>query len=245
MGIQISIVIATWNAAKTLVNCLNSIIPQLNEECELIVIDGGSKDSTNEIIASYGEKVSFTISEKDKGIYDAWNKGIKASRGQWILFIGADDRLADDAIVNYLNFIKSVDTDTDFISSKIDYVDELGNTLVLTGKLWNYNRCRINMDVTHVASLTNKNYFNRVGMFNVDYKIVGDYELLMRGGKDMKSAFMNKIVATMAIGGASFSTKALKEQFRVKRNVAHMPWVLCAMIYCVQLFLFYTYKIRH
>ncbi len=245
MGKQISIVIATWNAAKTLVNCLNSIIPQLNEECELVVIDGGSKDSTNEIIASYGEKVSFTISEKDKGIYDAWNKGIKVSRGQWILFIGADDRLADDAIANYLNFIKTINPDTDFISSKIDYVDEWGNTLAFTGKLWNYNRCRINMDVTHVASLTNKNYFNRVGMFNTDYKIVGDYELLMRGGKEMKPAFMDKVVATMAIGGASFSTKGLKEQFRVKRNVAHMPWILCSIIYCAQIFLFYTYKLRH
>lgn len=101
------------------------------------------------------------------------------------------------------------------------------------------------MDVTHVASLTNKNYFNRVGMFNTDYKIVGDYELLMRGGKEMKPAFMDKVVATMAIGGASFSTKGLKEQFRVKRNVAHMPWILCSIIYCAQIFLFYTYKLRH
>lgn len=245
MSTKISIVIATWNAAKTLRTCLDSVIPQLNDECELIIIDGGSKDATNDIIASYGYKVTYTISEKDKGIYDAWNKGVKASRGQWILFIGADDRLANDAIANYLNFIKTVDADTDFISSKIDYVDESGKTLAFTGKLWDYNRCRINMDVTHVASLTNKKYFNRVGLFNTDYKIVGDYELLMRGGKVMKPAFMDKVVATMAIGGASFSTKGLKEQFKVKRNVAHMPWILCAFIYCAQLFLFYTYKLRH
>lgn len=242
---QISIVIATWNASKTLRSCLDSIIPQLNDECELVIIDGGSKDETNEIIASYGEKVSYTISEKDKGIYDAWNKGVNAAKGQWILFIGADDRLAKDAIENYLKFIQTVPNDTDFISSKIDYVDENGKTLDITGKLWDYKRCRINMDVTHVASITNKNYFERIGLFNIDYKIVGDYELLMRGSKGMKAEFMDKVVATMAIGGASFSTKGLKEQFKVKRKVAHMPWILCAMIYCAQLFLFYTYKLRH
>lgn len=245
MDIQISIVIATWNAAETLKTCLDSIVPQLTDETELVIIDGGSKDATNEIIASYGDKVAYTVSEKDKGIYDAWNKGVKASRGQWVLFIGADDKLSDDAISNYLQFIKTLPEDTDFISSKINYVDENGKTLDYTGKLWNYNRCRMNMDVTHVASMTNKSYFDRIGLFNIDYKIVGDYELLMRGGNSMKPAFMDKVVATMAIGGASFSTRGLKEQFKVKRKVAHMPWLLCSAIYCFQLLLFYTYKLRH
>ena len=242
---EFSIIIATWNAAKTLKKCLDSLIPQMTSETELIIIDGGSNDQTNNIIQSYSNNVSYTISEKDNGIYDAWNKGIKVAKGQWIMFIGADDCLAKDAIANYLEFIKSGPDNTDFISSKINYVDETGKTLDITGKLWNYKRCRINMDVTHVASITNMNYFRRVGLFNTNYKIVGDYELLMRGGKEMKAAFMEKVVATMSIGGASFSIKGLKEQFVVKRKVAHMPWILCVIIFCVQLLLFYTYKIRH
>lgn len=243
--IQISIVIATWNAAKTLNACLDSIIPQLTAETELVIIDGGSQDSTNDIIHSYGDKVAYTVSERDRGIYDAWNKGVEASKGQWIMFVGADDRLSDDAIVNYLQYIQTIPNDIDFISAKINYVDHDGKTLDYTGRLWDYNRCRINMDVTHVASLTNRRYFERIGLFNIDYKIVGDYELLMRGGREMKPAFMNKIVATMCIGGASFSTKGLREQFKVKRAVADMPWIQCAMIYCCQLLLFYTYKLRH
>lgn len=242
---KISIIIATWNAAKTLRTCLNSIVPQLNNEVELILVDGGSKDETNEIIDSYGDKVSVHISEPDKGIYDAWNKGVKVAKGDWVMFVGADDCLSQDAIDNYLKYIKNVPIDTDFISSKINYVDDKGKTIDVTGKLWNYNRCRINMDVTHVASLTNKNYFNRVGVFNTKYKIVGDYELLMRGGKDLKAAFMDKIVATMTIGGTSFSVKGLKEQFKVKRNVVRMPLLICVGIFLFQLFLFYTYKLRH
>lgn len=242
---KISIIIATWNAAKTLRTCLDSIVPQLNNDVELILVDGGSKDETNEIIDSYGDKVSVHISEPDKGIYDAWNKGVKVAKGDWVMFVGADDCLSQDAIDNYLKFIKNVPIDTDFISSNVNYIDEKGKMLDITGKLWNYNRCRINMDVTHVASLTNKNYFNRVGVFNTKYKIVGDYELLMRGGKDLKAAFMDKIVATMTIGGASFSVKGLKEQFKVKRKVARMPLLICVGIFLFQLFLFYTYKLRH
>ena len=243
--IKISIVIATWNASKTLKPCLDSIVHQLTEECELIIIDGGSNDSTNEIIASYNDFVDYTISEKDKGIYDAWNKALRIIKGQWVLFIGADDKLSHDAISNYLDFISTASADTDFISAKINYIDNDGKTLDITGKKWDYNRCRINMDVTHVASLTNINYFKRVGGFNTNYKIVGDYELLMRGGVSMKPAFLDKIVATMTIGGASFSTKGLKEQFKVKREVAHMSWFYCCLIYSMQLFLFYTYKLRH
>ena len=65
----ISIIIATWNAAKTLNRCLDSIVPQLTNETELILVDGGSKDDTNKIIDSYGDKISVHISEPDKGIH--------------------------------------------------------------------------------------------------------------------------------------------------------------------------------
>lgn len=243
--LQISIIIATWNAAETLRDCLDSVVPQLTDETELLIIDGGSMDDTMNIVESYGSKIAYSVSEKDNGIYDAWNKGVKAAKGQWIMFVGADDKLEPDALGRYIHFLSGIDKDVDFISSKIKYVDSDGTLLALTGNLWNYSRCRINMDVTHVASLTNRNYFERVGLFDVDYKIVGDYELLLRGGRTMKPAFMNAVVAIMSIGGASFSVKGLKEQFKVKRKTGNVAFIYCCLIYCVQLFLFYTYKFRH
>ena len=101
---KISIIIATWNAAKTLRTCLDSIVPQLNKDVELILVDGGSKDETNEIIDSYGDKVSVHISEPDKGVYDAWNKGVKSASGDWITFIGADDVMLQDTTSKYFKF---------------------------------------------------------------------------------------------------------------------------------------------
>ena len=240
----ITIIIATYNAGKTLQRCIDSIVPQLSDKTELIVIDGGSIDQTNEIIASNIKYISYTISEKDHGVYDAWNKGVKVAKGQWVLFIGADDKLEEGAIKHYEEYLKE-HSDLDFISAKVNYINEYGRTIAITGRQWDYYRCRKNMDVTHVASLTNMDYFRRVGFFNTDYKIVGDYELLMRGGQSMKAGFLNHVVATMAIGGISFSVKGLKEQRRVKMEVAHMPRLYCDMIYLYQLLAFYTYKLRH
>lgn len=243
---KISIIIATWNAAKTLKRCLDSIVPQLTDETELILVDGGSKDDTNKIIDSYGDKVAVHISEPDKGIYDAWNKGVSKAKGDWVMFIGADDILLEGAIEYYLanlNYISN--TDIDFISCKIKSITEDGNFLQYTGKLWNYTRCKINMDVTHVASLTSKKYFEKVGVFNIEYKICGDYELLMRGGKRMKAKFIDFPIAEMPIGGTSFSVKGLREQLLIKNRVGKMPFVFCYFIFCIQLLLFYTYSIRH
>lgn len=105
---KISIIIATWNAAKTLRRCLDSIVSQLTDETELILIDGGSKDETNEIIDSYGDKIAVHVSEPDKGIYDAWNKGVMVAKGDWMMFMGADDVLLPDAIKNYMHFTESI-----------------------------------------------------------------------------------------------------------------------------------------
>lgn len=243
---KISIIIATWNAAKTLRTCLDSIVPQLTDDTELIIVDGGSKDETNDIIISYGDKVTVHISEPDKGIYDAWNKGVKTSKGDWVMFIGADDILLPHAVQNYLRFIENFSNkDFDFISCRIKSVKEDRTFLQYTGKKWNYEKCRINMDVTHVASLTSINYFKRVGLFDINYKICGDYELLMRGGKEMRPLFLDKVIAEMPIGGASFSVKGLKEQLRIKNIVGKVPLVVCYVIFCVQLCLFYTYSLRH
>lgn len=132
---KISIIIATWNAENTLKECLDSIVPQLTEETELILIDGGSCDDTNEIIDSYGKNVSVHISERDKGIYDAWNKGVKVAHGDWVMFIGADDILLPGAISTYLDVIRSTDNINtyDYICAHNEYIDNNGKLLKLLG----------------------------------------------------------------------------------------------------------------
>lgn len=101
----LSIIIATYNAGNTLNTCLTSIVEQKSSEIELLIIDGGSTDNTLDIAHSYGDKIDVLISEPDKGIYDAWNKGISYSTGHWIMFIGADDILVDNSLLPYMQYV--------------------------------------------------------------------------------------------------------------------------------------------
>ena len=84
----LSIIIATYNAGNTLNTCLTSIVEQKSSEIELLIIDGGSTDNTLDIAHSYGDKIDVLISEPDKGIYDAMNKGLQAVKGRLIKKIG-------------------------------------------------------------------------------------------------------------------------------------------------------------
>ena len=225
----ITIIIATYNAEKTLNRCLNSIIPQLTEECELIIIDGNSKDKTNEIIKSYKESVAYYISEPDKGIYDAWNKGINAAKGKWIAFIGADDILLPNALQKYLSFIKktpNIDS-YDYICAQNEYVDNKGKLLMILGNQPEWKFMRKKMVAAHVASLHNKqNLFEINGGYDLSYKICADYELLVRKKNKLKYLFIPTHIARMQAGGMSLSTKAVIETYKIRQKHNTLPSLL-------------------
>ncbi|MDQ6723714.1 MAG: glycosyltransferase, partial [Thermoproteota archaeon] len=113
---KLSIIVATYNAEKYFERLLRSIACEAIEnyhDIEVIVIDGNSKDGTVELIRRYSNCITFWISEPDEGIYDAWNKGLKQSTGDWIMFLGADDYLKANALAAYVShFEKLKDRDT-------------------------------------------------------------------------------------------------------------------------------------
>lgn len=243
----ISIIIATYNASKTLKTCLDSIVPQLCSGTELIIVDGGSKDNTNDIIKSYGDKVSVHISEPDKGIYDAWNKGVALSHGDWIMFIGADDILLPNAVGTYLNTIKNTaDIDSyDYICAHNEYVNEEGKLLKVLGEEPKWNKMRRYMAAAHVASLHNrKNLFNVIGLYNLNLKICADYELLLRKKDTLNSLFINAHIAKMKVGGMSFSISAINETKKIREMHHSVNALLNNILYVRDLFAFELFKLR-
>lgn len=243
----ISIIIATYNASKTLKTCLDSIVPQLCSGTELIIVDGGSKDNTNDIIKSYGDKVSVHISEPDKGIYDAWNKGVALSNGDWIMFIGADDVLLPNAVSTYLNTIKNTaDIDSyDYICAHNEYVNEEGKLLKVLGEEPKWNKMRRYMAAAHVASLHNrKNLFNVIGLYNLNLKICADYELLLRKKDTLNSLFINAHIAKMKVGGMSFSISAINETKKIREMHHSVNALLNNILYVRDLFAFELFKLR-
>lgn len=222
-NILITIVIATYNAGECLQNCLNSIIPQLNSGIELIIVDGASKDNTIEIIKNNEQHIKFWISEPDKGIYDAWNKGIKASNGEWIMFIGADDYLVDDALSTYISHLKqsSNSSEIDILTSKRRMVDQRNKEIRTVGSKWVWPQCLKGMMISHPGAMHNKKLFDTYGTYDISYRIAGDYELLLRPKDLIKTDFINKITIVVSEGGISDSFAAIKEHYRAV--IQHQP----------------------
>lgn len=238
---KISIIIATWNAENTLNRCIDSIIPQLTDETELIIIDGDSKDNTNEIIRSYGNNVAVHISEPDKGIYDAWNKGIKASHGEWIMFIGADDKLLPKAINIYLKKIKKVSNECLLISCKRDMYSLDGKLVRTVGNRWEWPSCIKGMPISHPGALHSKKLFNEVGLFDISYRISGDYELLMRKATALNAEFIDVVNIDVYEGGISDSYAAIREYYKTLKNSQLLNRTLALRMYFV-MYIKYTVK---
>lgn len=213
---ELSIIIATYNAEITLQRCLDSIILQKSDVLELIVIDGHSKDKTLGIIEKYKTYIDYFVSEPDRGVYDAWNKGILASKGKWIMFLGADDVLLPQSILKFTNFLKS-NVDFDIISAKASMVDKFGHEICIIGKKYDWNEFRKNMLFSHGTTLHNKEFVKRNGLFNLSYKICSDYEFFMRHGSTINAGFINDVMILFQSGGMSSTIKGQIETFRIRR----------------------------
>lgn len=198
----VSIITATFNAAEHLPVAIKSIQAQSYDNFEWIIVDGGSTDGTMELIQQHDAAIDYWISEPDKGIYDAWNKGLRAARGEWVCFLGADDLIMPDAISSMLAFEALSLDRMDFICGRVDMYD--GDKLLRTiGRPWEWTRFKQYMCVAHTAALHHISYFKRYGEFDPSFRISGDYEMLLRSGPELKAGFVNSVVARMQIGGQS------------------------------------------
>jgi glycosyltransferase involved in cell wall biosynthesis len=211
-------------------------------------MDGGSKDNTNEIIDSYGDKIAVHISEPDKGIYDAWNKGVGHTSGKWVGFIGADDVLLPNAVSSFLQTIMSTtDIDSyDYICAHNEYADKEGNVIQVIGAPAVWSKMRRGMVAAHVASLHNKhNLFETIGGYDLQFHICADYDLLLRKRDKLKSLFVDSTIARMQTGGMSFSTAAIKEAYKIRRKNLSINIIENKLIFLWNLLAFKTYNLRH
>lgn len=208
MSINLSIIIATYNSDKTLEKTLQSLVSQTYQNFEVILIDGLSTDTTVNIIKNFEKtflekNISyFWISEKDTGIYDAWNKGLKQVNSSWIAFLGSDDTYYPDALEIYSTEINK-NSNKNYICSKVEYIHTDGKILKILGKPYSYKQMIRYMDIAHVGSFHHKELFEKYGDFNTSYKIVGDYDFFMKCGTNIKAAFIDKITARMLNIGIS------------------------------------------
>jgi glycosyltransferase involved in cell wall biosynthesis len=233
----VSIVIATFNAGSTLDDCINSISLQSYKNYEIIVVDGLSKDNTVDIIKRYEQVIVKWVSEPDRGIYDAWNKGVALSSGEWISFIGSDDTFYPSALEDYVQHINSLNNPKlEFVSSIMHLVNKDGHIIKAFGFPWEWKKSRLRNTIAHPGSFHSKSIFENYGTFDVHFKICGDYELLLRPGDKFVSSYLNKITVRMAQGGISSNDTAMfKEHYHAVTTTGKLSKPIAGYYFIVQM----------
>lgn len=200
---MISIIISTLNNADGLRLTLDALKSTSNEVFEVIVIDGESTDSTIAVLNEFGPFVKKWISEKDSGIYDAWNKGLQMASGEFIAFLGGGDYYINDGLEKLIAIARENPQAT-FISGKAKLVQN-GITKRIIGKPLIWEKLKKHMTVVHVGALHSKRLFTEFGCFDKSYKVAGDYEFLLRSKKGLNPFFLDQPSVVMQMGGVSQS----------------------------------------
>jgi glycosyltransferase involved in cell wall biosynthesis len=206
----LSIVTVVYNGDKHLEQTIESV---LSQECfgemEYIIIDGGSTDRTIDIIKKYESKLSYWISEPDKGIYDAMNKGVKVANGSYIGMINADDYYATNSLLCLMDECKS--SNADVIYGDMNIIDFETNDVICTRKP-NSWKLYIDMNLNHPATFI-RTELCKANPYSTSYRIASDYLLLLNlKNKGYSFKYISCIFAYMRNGGVSATD--LKETFR-------------------------------
>ncbi|MBO6244542.1 MAG: glycosyltransferase [Clostridia bacterium] len=214
-SIKISIIMATYNSEKTIEQALNSILSQIYKNIELIIVDGASTDGTIAILEKYSNKLKF-ISEPDRGLYDALNKGVNMASGDYVEIIGSDDALVDEQVISTV--VKKIE--------QCNYCD------IISGKEWgivescsmqyildNYHARNIEAYnggmVPHGAMFVKRNVFEKYH-FDINYKIAADYKFFLQCYYDRSISieYIDDFILFFATDGLSSNNDELLEENR-------------------------------
>ncbi len=206
---KISIITVCYNSAKTIEQTIQSVLSQQYAAIEYIIIDGASKDDTVAIIQKYQDKIAVFISEPDKGIYDAMNKGIALASGEIIGFLNADDLYADERVItSVVNAMHSPTLDACY--GDLIYFQDKSPEKIL--RYWESTPFRAGLFSKgwcppHPTFFVRRAVYERCGVFNTTYKMGNDVELMMRflEKEKIKTCYIPQVLVKMRAGGVSNS----------------------------------------
>lgn len=218
---EISIITTTYNSDATVKDTLLSVNAQTYHDIEHIIVDGASKDNTLEIVHEYGERVAKVISEPDKGIYDAMNKGIRAATGDVIGILNSDDFFTSDDVLSVVAKTFN-DNNIDALYGDVHFVNpENLNKIVryYSSKIFKPSLFRLGFMPAHPSFYMKRECYEKHGLFSLDYKIASDYDLLIRYlyKEQIKYKFVEKDFVTMRTGGVS--TENLNSRITLNREI--------------------------
>lgn len=221
---KISIITVTFNNAKVISDCLASVNSQKHDNIEHIVIDGASTDTTLSLLKSKRSQLKTLISEPDKGIYDAMNKGIKIATGEIIGFLNSDDFYASDDVISRVASVFHNDPSLDACYADLIYTDKIDTSKII--RYWKSSEFlpgsfSKGWCPPHPTFFARSSVYDRFGKFNLSYNISSDRELMMRFLEVHKInvCYVPELWVKMRMGG--LSNNSLKNIFKQNLEDLH------------------------
>jgi glycosyltransferase involved in cell wall biosynthesis len=211
-------VIPTFNSEKFVEECILSIINQDYDNIEIIIVDGLSQDSTLQILNKYRKYISILISERDEGIYDAINKGIRNCKGDLIKILNSDDALTENSLLRALKvYNENIEKkDKEFIiMSTLERISLNGEKIATWGK---FNNVLFFENLLHPSWYVPMQTYEKFGLYNLKYNIASDYEYFMRLKKSKVKLLKSKTPYTKyREGGTSSGLSGKYEVYEIKK----------------------------
>lgn len=204
---KISIITVCWNSAATIEKTIQSVASQTYSGIEYIIVDGKSKDETLDIIQRYPHVVTKWISEPDKGLYDAMNKGIQMATGDYIGIINADDTFYNETVIEEIaQFFKQYPVDAN-VANIVQHREDGKIVRKYTSANWKPENLAIGFMPPHPSIFFRRSLFGQYGYYEMGFKIAADYELIIRYFLRHQISWKHADIVThkMLIGGLSSS----------------------------------------
>jgi len=221
----VTVITVVYNGARFIEDTITSVLAQRGVDVEYWVIDGGSTDATPDIVARYAARLAGSISEPDRGIADAFNKGIDRAHGDYLMFLNADDALAGPDALAEMLACASRHGWPDVIYGDCDLYDPDSGAFLYRAVI-NYDRERFLRCETlpHPGTLMHRRYFDTYGRFDLSFEVAMDYELFLRGVPTVGAVRAPALVTRVRFGGVSARSRGLviEETIRALKMHGHL-----------------------
>ena len=218
---KFSIITVCWNSEKVLPKAMASLAEQSFKDYEWVVIDGGSSDETLKIVNTFHAAPVNLLSEPDKGIYDAMNKGANLAQGEFLFFLNSDDALHDANVLEDVSHWIEKNPDTDLIFGDVIYLKSDGRWLRDYDHVSKRNI--LEHGICHQGIFSRRQLFSSVGKFNLHFKLNADYDWIIRVFRaSWRCVYMKRRLAFFADGGASSIDK---EYLAIERKAVRLQYV--------------------
>ena len=216
---KVSIITVCLNCSMHIRKAIESVISQTYPLIEYVIIDGASTDGTVEIIEKYRDRIAHFISEPDTGLYNAMNKGIGAATGDILFFLNADDYFADENVVADVADVFSKSPDIDIVFG--NQIFGFGGRSAIKKQSFKISRRQLaGMTIQHQTIFAKKRVFELTGYFSEGYKIVSDYDWIIRAFlvRKCKYLYIDREISVMSTNGKSWVTNFEKERVRAMKK---------------------------